>query len=164
MGMDGHGCHGHGHGHGQGRTGGKKMRERLVRLTGEKTKVQTRPLQTCTPHCHPIPGPGRDGSGASGMKQFVESSSHRAFKADFQDSPGGSQTEFWFGSPRGRVVVDASQAQARNGPPTKITVLYTVPVSACRWQRRSPHLHLIQYGILPSVPVPGLGLVPAWKH
>jgi hypothetical protein len=71
MGMDGHGCHGHG----QGRTGGKKMRERLVRLTGEKTKVQTRPLQTCTPHCHPIPGPGRDGSGASGMKQFVESSS-----------------------------------------------------------------------------------------
>jgi hypothetical protein len=34
-----------------------------------------RPLQTCTPRCHPIPGPGRDVPGASGMKQFVESSS-----------------------------------------------------------------------------------------
>jgi hypothetical protein len=46
-----------GHGHGQGRTGGKKMRERLVRLTGEKTKVQTR-------HCklaHPLPSNPRRG-------------------------------------------------------------------------------------------------------
>jgi hypothetical protein len=46
--MDGHG-HGHGHRHGQGRTGGKKMRERLVRLTGEKTKVPTRRCKLAHP-------------------------------------------------------------------------------------------------------------------
>jgi hypothetical protein len=137
------------------------MRERLVRLTGGEKQSPDPPLQTCTPAAIQSQARAVNRSGASGMKQFVESSSIHGTLPGL--SRGGSQTEFWFGSPRARWSVDASQAQAqpqpqaRNGPPTKITVQYTLcsthcAVSACRWQRRSPHLHLVR--TLPSVPVP----------
>jgi hypothetical protein len=121
--MDGHG---HGHGYGQGRTGGKNMRERLVRLTGEKSKSPARPaIANLHTRCHPIPGPGRDGPDASGMKQFVESSS---IQGRLSGISRGLADRVLVWLTEGEVVVDASQAQAqaRNGPPTKITVLYIV--------------------------------------
>jgi hypothetical protein len=110
--------------------GRKKMRERLVRLTGGEKQSPDPPLQTCTPAAIQSQARAVNRSGASGMKQFVESSSIHGTLPGL--SRGGSQTEFWFGSPRARWSVDASQAQpqpqpqARNGPPTKITVQYTL--------------------------------------
>jgi hypothetical protein len=122
-------------------------------------------LQTCTPRCHPIPCPGLDVNtvpGASGMKQFVESSSIQGRLSGL--ARGARRPNSGLAHREGGLWSTRRKHKHKHAMGRRRRLLYTVPVSACRWQRRSPHLHLIPYGILPSVPVPGLGLVPAWKH
>jgi hypothetical protein len=123
MGMDGHGCHGQWTWTWSREDGRKENARAPCQADWGENQSPARPLQTCTPRCHPIPGPGRDVNTRCFRNETIRRVIEHS-RQTFRTRQGGSQTEFWFGSPRGRVVVDASQAQAqaRNGPPTKITV------------------------------------------
>jgi hypothetical protein len=96
------------------------------------------------------------------MKQFVESSSTQGTLSGLSGGRGGSQTEFWFGSPRARWWSTRRKHKHKHKHAImdrrrRLLCSTHCTVSACRWQRRSPHLHLSSTGPFPLCPCPGWG-------
>ena len=140
------------------------MRERLVRLTGGEKQSPDPPLQTCTPAAIQSQARAVNRSGASGMKQFVESSS---IEAHFQDSPGGARrpSSGLAHRERGGRRRVASASTSTSTQWTAAEDYCAVHTVQYRHADGKGALRIsIWYGPFPLCPCPGLGLVPAWKH
>jgi hypothetical protein len=149
--------------------GRKKMRERLVRLTGGEKQSPDPPLQTCTPAAIQSQARAVNRSGASGMKQFVESSSIQESRHTSRTLQGGL-------ADRVLVWLTESEVVCR-----RVASTTTTTTTSTQWTADEDYcaVHTVQYrhadgkgalrisiwyGPFPLCPCPGLGLVPAWKH